>query len=61
MLLPDVLSNPKLIKPGDYNGLDRQAAFEDASTLARRPKVKFNIDNTYCFPTSLAFARRGIN
>jgi hypothetical protein len=77
------------MKPGDYNGLDYQAAFEGASAVAapkdvgtrnenlpknlclsqhhiasrknRRPNVTFDIDSTYCFPTSLAFARRGIN
>jgi hypothetical protein len=87
--LPDVLSNPKLMKPGDYNGLDYQAAFEGASALAapedvgtrnenlpknlclsqhhiaskknRRPNTTFDIDSTCCFPTSLGFARRGIN
>ncbi|KAN0108918.1 hypothetical protein V8E51_008660 [Hyaloscypha variabilis] len=87
--LPNVLSSPKLIRPGDYNGLDCQAAFEGASALAapedvgtrnenlpknlclsqhhiasrknRRPNATFNIDSTCCFPTSLAFARRGIN
>jgi hypothetical protein len=32
--LPNVLSSPKLIKPGDYNGLDCQAAFKGASALA---------------------------
>ncbi len=87
--LPDVLSIPKLMKPGDYNGLDYQAAFEGASALAapedvgtrnenlpknlclsqhhiaskknRRPNTTFDIDSTCCFPTSLGFARRGIN
>jgi len=87
--LPSVLSSPKLMKPGDYNGLDYQAAFEGASASAapedvgtrnenlpknlclsqhhiaskknRRPHVTFDIDSTCCFPTSLAFARRGIN
>lgn len=87
--LPNVLSSPKLMKPGDYNGLDCQAAFEGASVSAapedvgtrnenlpknlclsqhhitskknRRPNVTFDIDSTCCFPTSLAFARRGIN
>jgi len=77
------------MKPGDYNGLDCQAAFEGASVSAapedvgtrnenlpknlclsqhhitskknRRPNVTFDIDSTCCFPTSLAFARRGIN
>ncbi len=87
--LPDVLSIPKLMKPGDYNGLDYQAAFEGASASAapedvgtrnenlpknlclsqhhiaskknRRPNITFDIDSTCCFPTSLGFARRGIN
>lgn len=87
--LPNVLSSPKLMKPGDYNGLNCQAAFEGTSISAapqdvgtrnenlpknlclsqhhtisrknRRPKVMFDIDSTCCFPTSLAFARRGIN
>ena len=87
--LPSVLSSPKLMKPGDYNGLDCQAAFEGASASAapedvgtrnenlpknlclsqhhitskknRRPNVTFDVDSTCCFPTSLAFARRGIN
>jgi hypothetical protein len=77
------------MKPGDYNSLDYQAAFEGASALAapedvrtrnenlpknlclsqyyivskknRRPNITFDINSTYCFPTSLAFARRGIN
>lgn len=87
--LPNVLSSPRLMKPGDYNGLDCQAAFEGASASAapedvgtrdenlpknlclsqhhitskknRRPNITFDIDSTCCFPTSLAFARRGIN
>ena len=87
--LPSVLSSPKLMKPGDYNGLGCQAAFEGTSRLAapkdvgtrnenlpknlclsqhhitskknRRPNVTFDIDSTCCFPTSLAFARLGIN
>ncbi|KAN0095005.1 hypothetical protein V8E51_015716 [Hyaloscypha variabilis] len=87
--LPNVLSSPKLMRPGDYNGLDCQAAFEGASASAapedvgtrnenlpknlclsqhhiasrknRRPNATFDIDSTCCFPTSLAFARRGIN
>ena len=83
--LPNVLSNPKLMKPGDYNGLDCQAAFEGVapedigtrneklpknlclsqhhltSRKNRRPNVTFDIDSTCCFPTSLAFARLGIN
>lgn len=77
------------MKPGDYNGVDCQAAFEGTSASAapedvgtrnenlpknlclpqhhivskknRRAKVTFDIDSTCCFPTSLAFARRGIN
>jgi hypothetical protein len=87
--LPNVLSSPKLIKPGDYNSLDCQAVFKGASALAapedigtrnenlpknlyllqhyitskknRRPNITFDINSTCCFPTSLAFARRGIN
>jgi hypothetical protein len=87
--LPHVLSSPKLMKPGDYNGLDCQAAFEGTSASAapedagtrnerlpknlclsqhhaasrkgRRPNITFDIDSTCCFPTSLAFARCGIN
>lgn len=86
--LPNVLSSPQLMKPGDYNGLDCQAAFEGTSALAapgdgtrnenlpmnlclsqhhvasrkhRQPNVTFDIDSTCCFPTSLAFARLGIN
>jgi hypothetical protein len=77
------------MKPGDYNGLDYQAAFEGASVLAAPedvrtrnenlpknlclsqhyiasrknhcPNVIFDINSTCCFPTSLVFARRGIN
>ncbi|KAK6591437.1 hypothetical protein H4I95_05690 [Botrytis cinerea] len=34
VLLPDVLSNPKLLQAGDYNFQDYQAAFEGVSTTA---------------------------
>ena len=77
------------MKPGDYNGVDFQAAFEGVSASAapedigtrnenlpknlclsqhhivsrknRRAKVTYDIDSICCFPTSLAFARHGIN
>lgn len=88
--LPDVLSNPKLMKPSALpKGLDLKAVFkgtsptafsEDVSTpnkklprnlclqqhhhssrKGRAAKVRFNIDSVCCFPSSLAFARNGID
>ena len=32
-----------------------------ASRKSRRPRVAFDIDSTCCFPTSLGFARRGVD
>ena len=43
--LPDVLSIPKLMKPGDYNGLDYQAAFEGASASAAPEDVGTRNEN----------------
>ncbi|KAF1957687.1 hypothetical protein CC80DRAFT_515784 [Byssothecium circinans] len=55
--LPDVLSNPKLMKPSDLpKGLDLKAANKGRAT-----KVRFDIDSVCCFPSSLAFAWNGIN
>lgn len=88
--LPDVLSNPKLMKSFDLpEGIDLQAAFEGTSTTAfpedvgtsneklpqnlciqqhhhssskhRAAEVSFDIDSVCCFPSSLAFAQKGIN
>jgi hypothetical protein len=81
--LPDVLSSAKMMKAGDFRGVDCQAAFEGTSPSFaeadrlpknlclsqqyttskknRRPEVAFDIDSICCFPTSLAFARQGIN
>ncbi|KAK7178038.1 hypothetical protein PSPO01_15917 [Paraphaeosphaeria sporulosa] len=88
--LPDVLSNPKLMKPSALpEGLDLKAAFEGTSPTAfpedvgipneelprnlclqqlhnssregRAAKAMFDIDSVCCFPSSLAFARNGID
>ncbi|KAN0089768.1 hypothetical protein V8E51_020028 [Hyaloscypha variabilis] len=73
--LPNVLSSPKLIRPGDYNAAPEDVRTRNenlpknlylsqhhiASRKNRRPNATFDIDSTCCFPTSLAFARRGIN
>lgn len=37
------------------------SAYHTTSRKRRRPEVSFDIDSTCCFPTSLGFARRGIN
>jgi hypothetical protein len=45
-------------------GLPRNLCLSEhhtASSKNRRPHVTFDIDSTCCFPTSLAFARGGIN
>ena len=88
--LPDVLRDPKLMKPAALpEGLDLKAAFEGTSPTAfpedvgtpdeklprnlclqqhhsrsrkgRAAKVRFDIDSVCCFPSSLAFARNGID
>ena len=88
--LPDVLGDPKLMKPSaSPEGLDLKAAFEGTSPAAfpgdigtpdeklprnlclqkhhsssrkgRAAKVRFDIDSVCCFPSSLAFARNGID
>jgi hypothetical protein len=43
--LLDVLSSPKLMKPGNYNSLDCQAAFEGASALAAPENVGTRNEN----------------
>ena len=43
--LPNVLSSPKLMKPGDYNGLDCQAAFEGTSASAAPEDVGTRNEN----------------
>lgn len=88
--IPDVLSNPKLMKPTDLPAdIDLRGAFEGTSPAAfpqdtgtpdealprslclsqhhlsspknRTARVTFDIDSVCCFPSSLAFARQGIN
>ncbi|KAF2279842.1 uncharacterized protein EI97DRAFT_438948 [Westerdykella ornata] len=88
--LPDILSNPKLMKSSSLpEGLDLKAAFEGTSPSAfpedvgtpneklprnlclqqhhhssnkgRAAKVRFDIDSVCYFPSSLGFARNGID
>ncbi|KAL5370972.1 hypothetical protein DPSP01_014565 [Paraphaeosphaeria sporulosa] len=88
--LPDVLGDPKPMKPFALpEGLDQKAAFEGTSPTAfpedvgtpdeklprnlclqqhhgssrkgRAANIRFDIDSVCCFPSSLGFARNGID